>query len=58
MLNMLGRKRKKVDPIFADAVGDVSQKIRIVKVDKILTPQKLRVPTYMSNRLQNAPEER
>ena len=58
MLNMLGRKRKKVDPIFADAVGDVSQKIRIVKVDKILTPQELIVPAHMSNRLQNAPEER
>lgn len=58
MLNMLGRKRKKVDSIFADAIGDVSQRIRIVKVDKILTPQELTVPAYMSNRLQNAPGER
>lgn len=58
MLNMLGRKRKKIDPIFADAVGDVSRRIRIVKVDKILTPQELCIPTYMSNRLRNAPEER
>lgn len=58
MLNMLGKKRKKVDSMFADAVGDVSQRIRIVKVDKILTPQELIVPAYMSNRLQNAPGER
>lgn len=58
MLNMLGRKRKKVDSIFVDAVGDVSRRIRIVKVDKILTPQNLIVPAYMSNRLQNAPGER
>ena len=58
MLNMLGRKRKKVDPIFADVIGNVSQRIRIVKVDKILTPQKLIIPAYMSNRLQNAPGER
>lgn len=58
ILNTLGRKRKKIDPIFVNAVGDVPRLIRIVKVDKILTPQKLCVPTYMSNRLQNAPEER
>ena len=58
MLNMLGRKRKKVDSIFSDTVGDISQRIRIVRVDKILTPQKLIIPTHMSNRLQNAPGER
>ena len=58
MLNMLGRKCKKVDSIFSDTVGDISQRIRIVRVDKILTPQKLIIPTHMSNRLQNAPGER
>lgn len=58
MLNMLGRKHKKVDSIFADAVGDASQRIKIVKVDKILIPQELVVPAYMSNRLQNAPGEK